>query len=123
MKEFFRVVKEDRIVELELGLRVIGWVVVAAAHAFNPSIWEAEAGRFLSLRPAWCTESEFQDSQGDTETLSQKNKTKKPKKQKKSHWNLQLSTQTVPTQSELSTGITLTWLGNGRWHRRSSVLM
>jgi hypothetical protein len=22
------------------------------AHAFNPSIWEAEAGRFLSSRPA-----------------------------------------------------------------------
>jgi hypothetical protein len=22
------------------------------AHAFNPSIWEAEAGGFLSLRPA-----------------------------------------------------------------------
>jgi hypothetical protein len=23
--------------------------------AFNPSTWEAEAGRFLSLRPAWST--------------------------------------------------------------------
>jgi hypothetical protein len=23
------------------------------AHAFNPSTQEAEAGRFLSLRPAW----------------------------------------------------------------------
>jgi major histocompatibility complex class I len=23
------------------------------AHAFNPSTWEAEAGRFLSLRPSW----------------------------------------------------------------------
>jgi hypothetical protein len=23
------------------------------AQAFNPSTWEAEAGRFLSLRPAW----------------------------------------------------------------------
>jgi hypothetical protein len=39
------------------------WVVVA--HAFNPSTWEAEAGRFLSSRPAWSTE--FQDSQGYTE--------------------------------------------------------
>jgi hypothetical protein len=29
------------------------WVV---AHTFNPSTWEAEAGRFLSLRPAWSTE-------------------------------------------------------------------
>jgi hypothetical protein len=26
------------------------------AHAYNPSTWEAEAGRFLSLRPAWSTE-------------------------------------------------------------------
>jgi hypothetical protein len=25
-------------------------------HAFNPSTWEAAAGRFLSLRPAWSTE-------------------------------------------------------------------
>jgi hypothetical protein len=32
----------------------ISWAVVA--HAFNPSIWEAEAGRFLSSRPAWSTE-------------------------------------------------------------------
>jgi hypothetical protein len=26
------------------------------AHAFNPSTWEAEAGKFLSSRPAWSTE-------------------------------------------------------------------
>jgi hypothetical protein len=26
------------------------------AHTFNPSTWEAEAGGFLSLRPAWPTE-------------------------------------------------------------------
>jgi hypothetical protein len=26
------------------------------AHAFNSSTWEAEAGRFLSSRPAWSTE-------------------------------------------------------------------
>jgi hypothetical protein len=31
----------------------IGQAVVA--HAFNPSTWEAEAGGFLSLRPAWST--------------------------------------------------------------------
>ena len=29
---------------------------VVVAHAFNPSTWEAEAGRFLSSRPAWSTE-------------------------------------------------------------------
>jgi hypothetical protein len=32
-------------------------------HAFNPSTWEADAGRFLSSRPAWST----QHSQGYTE--------------------------------------------------------
>jgi hypothetical protein len=26
------------------------------AYAFNPSTWEAEAGRFLNSRPAWSTE-------------------------------------------------------------------
>jgi hypothetical protein len=26
------------------------------AHAFNPSTWEAETGRFLSSRPTWSTE-------------------------------------------------------------------
>jgi hypothetical protein len=26
------------------------------AHAFNPRTWEAEAGGFLSSRPAWSTE-------------------------------------------------------------------
>ena len=32
---------------------ITGGAVVA--HAFNPSTWEAEAGRFLGLRPAWST--------------------------------------------------------------------
>jgi hypothetical protein len=31
-----------------------GWAVVV--HAFNPRTWEAEAGGFLSSRPAWSTE-------------------------------------------------------------------
>ena len=26
------------------------------AHVFNPSTWEAEAGRALSSRPGWTTE-------------------------------------------------------------------
>jgi hypothetical protein len=42
------------------------------ADIFNPSTWEAEAGRFLSSRPAWST-SEFQDSQGYTEKPCLKN--------------------------------------------------
>jgi hypothetical protein len=36
------------------------------AHAFNPSTREAEAGGFLSWRPAGL-QSEFQDSQGYSE--------------------------------------------------------
>jgi major histocompatibility complex class I len=39
---------------LILKILNISWVVVA--KAFNPSTWEAEAGRFLSSRPAWSTE-------------------------------------------------------------------
>jgi hypothetical protein len=35
-------------------------------HAFNPSTWEAEAGRFLSSNYPGL-QNEFQDSQGYTE--------------------------------------------------------
>jgi hypothetical protein len=35
------------------GFSVYGQAVVV--HAFNPSTPEAEAGRFLSSRPAWST--------------------------------------------------------------------
>jgi hypothetical protein len=42
------------------------WAVVS--HAFNPSTWEAETGRFLSSRPA-CLQSEFQDGHGYTKKL------------------------------------------------------
>jgi hypothetical protein len=31
-------------------------VLGVMAHTFNPSTWEAEAGGFLSSRPAWFTE-------------------------------------------------------------------
>jgi hypothetical protein len=58
------------------------------AHAFNPSTREAEAGGFLSSRPAWSTK--FQDSQSYTEkpclkkqTNKQTNKKTKTKQKKK----------------------------------------
>jgi hypothetical protein len=38
---------------------------VAVSHTFNPSTQKAEAGGFLSLRPAY--RGEFQDSRGYTE--------------------------------------------------------
>jgi hypothetical protein len=55
------------------------------AHPFNPSTREAEAeaGGFLSSRPAWST-SEFQDSQGYSEKpCFGKNKKQKTKKKTK----------------------------------------
>jgi hypothetical protein len=33
---------------------ISSWAVMA--HALDPSTWEAEAGGFLSSRPAWSTE-------------------------------------------------------------------
>jgi hypothetical protein len=69
------------------------------AHAFNPSTREAEAGGFLSSRPAWST-NEFQDSQGNTEKpCLEKPKKKKKKKRKK------ISTENKPTLK--SSGSTL----------------
>jgi hypothetical protein len=50
------------------------------AHAFNPSTWEAEAGKFLSSRPAWSTKSVPGQPGLRRETLSQKTKKKKNKK-------------------------------------------
>jgi hypothetical protein len=49
-------------------------------HAFNPSTWEAEAGEFLSSRPAWSTKWVPGQPVLYRETLSQKqNKTNKQK--------------------------------------------
>jgi hypothetical protein len=41
-------------------------------HAFNPSTWEAEAGRALSLRVSLVYKEELQDSQKYMEKLCQK---------------------------------------------------
>jgi hypothetical protein len=49
------------------------------AQAFNPSTWEAEAGRFLSSRPTWSTELVPGQPGLHRETLSQKDKKKKKK--------------------------------------------
>jgi hypothetical protein len=46
------------------------------AHTFNPSTWEAKAGKFLSLRSAWFTERVPGQPVLHRETLSQKNKNK-----------------------------------------------
>jgi hypothetical protein len=46
------------------------------AHAFNPSTWEAEAGGFLSSRPAWSTKCIPGQPELYRKTLSRKKKTK-----------------------------------------------
>jgi hypothetical protein len=52
-------------------IRVLGLGIVAPA--FNPSTWEAEAGRFLSSRPATAIQRN---------PVSEKKKKKKKKKRK-----------------------------------------
>jgi hypothetical protein len=67
-----------------MGVKMNGVSQAVVADAFNPSTWEAEAGGFLSSRPA-CLQSEFQDSQDYTEKpCLKRTKTKqtKPKQTK-----------------------------------------
>jgi hypothetical protein len=64
---------------IELRINIIRHAGVS--HTFNPRTWEAEAGRFLSSRPAWSTEGVPGEPGLHKETLSQKqNKTKQNKK-------------------------------------------
>jgi hypothetical protein len=65
-------------IKLYFKNKYLFWVVVL--HNFNPSTQEAEAGGFLSSRPAWSTRVKFQDSQGYTEKPCLKKQ--KPTKQK-----------------------------------------
>jgi hypothetical protein len=58
-KDIISLIKITRM-QLEVALKryylKINLLPGVLVHAFNPSTWEAEAGRFLSLRPAWSTE-------------------------------------------------------------------
>jgi major histocompatibility complex class I len=68
-----RILKESQTFYIKLLYKsnFISWAVMV--HAFNPSTWEAEAGGFLSSRPAWSTKSVSGQSGLYRETLSQKN--------------------------------------------------
>jgi hypothetical protein len=55
------------------------------AHAFNPSTWEAEAGGFLSSRPAWSKKWVPGQPGLYKETLSRKTKKKKKKEKRKKY--------------------------------------
>jgi hypothetical protein len=72
------------------------------AHAFNPSTWEAEAGGFLSSRPAWSTEWVPGQPGLYRETPSRKTKNK----------------QTNHTHTHLSDkkAISLRWRVDLKWH-------
>jgi hypothetical protein len=52
------------------------------AHAFDSSTWEGEAGRFLSLRPAWSTAWVPGQPGLYRETLSKKKKKRKEKRKR-----------------------------------------
>jgi hypothetical protein len=53
------------------------------AHAFNPSTWEAEAGGFLSSRPAWSTKWVPGQPGLHRKTLSRKTKQNKQTKKQR----------------------------------------
>jgi hypothetical protein len=73
--------KSNRKFQKSLTVMTIGY---AGQRWHTPSTWEAEAGRFLSSRPAWSILSEFQDSsQGYTEKPCLEKPKKKKKKRKK----------------------------------------
>jgi hypothetical protein len=74
----------------QLGLAVV-------VHAFNPSTWEAEAGRFL-VRGQPGLYSEFQDSQSYTEQpCLEKNKQIKKKKKRKQKLSYCSHLRTLPS--------------------------
>jgi hypothetical protein len=63
-------------------------------HAFNPSTQEAEAGGFLSSRPAWSTEQVPGQPGLHRETLSQKQQQQQQQKQNKTKKTPQKPTTT-----------------------------
>jgi hypothetical protein len=60
----------DAVWHTQLKIYLISQVVMAA-HTFNSSTWEAEAGGFLGSRPAW---SKRVTGQGYTEKVLKKTK-------------------------------------------------
>jgi hypothetical protein len=57
------------------------------AHAFNPSTWEAEAGGFLSSRPAWSTEWVPERTNERTKERRKERQRQRHRKLAKDLWN------------------------------------
>jgi hypothetical protein len=86
------------VIYLDASSKIVGhcqdrtreWRKERGQHAFNPSTQEAEAGRFLSLRPAWSTKWVPGQPGLYRETLSRKTKQNKTNKQRKL-WSISAS--------------------------------
>ena len=61
------------LVQKQLNLRECSFSQAVVVYAFNPSTWEAEAGRFLNLTPAWSTDLIPGQAELHGETLFRKN--------------------------------------------------
>ena len=90
------------------------------AHAFNPSTWEAEAGGFLSSRPAWSTKWVPGQPGLHRETLSQKNQKKKQKTTTTTKNLIKLTNFVFPRQV-LYPNRSRIW--GGEWHRFTLYLV
>jgi hypothetical protein len=82
---------------------------VVAAHACDPSTGEAEAGRFLSLRPAWSTEWVPGQPGLHRETLPRKTKTKTTTTQEKNTKKKQKQTKRMGTYYKVTSCMILKW--------------
>jgi hypothetical protein len=56
LKSLLMMMMEDYKKDISKSLKEIQVKPGCGGTSFNPSTWEAEAGRFLSSRPAWSTE-------------------------------------------------------------------
>jgi hypothetical protein len=65
------------------------------AHAFNPSTREAEAGGFLSSRPAWSTKWVPEQPELHRETLSWKTNKKQNKNKNKQKMSAFLASRRI----------------------------
>jgi hypothetical protein len=60
-------------------------------HTFNPSTQEAEAGGFLSLRPAWSTKVSSRTARATQRNPVSKNQKKKKKRKRNGAWGRKIT--------------------------------
>jgi hypothetical protein len=82
------------------------------AHAFNPSTWEAEAGGFLSSRPAWSTECSRTARATQRNPVSKKQTNKQTKNKTKQNKTKQNKKSKIKKKKKIETTLSLiywTW--------------